>query len=42
MTEEESISMIIRGFLDMGNQGLSPELDAAFSEIAAISGHGEE
>ena len=40
--EEEAISMIVRGFLDIGTSGLSPELDAAISEIAKISGHGEE
>ena len=42
MTEEEAISMIVRGFLDAGIRGLSPELDAALSDIAKISGHGEE
>jgi hypothetical protein len=42
MNEEEAVSMIIRGFLDMGIQNLSPELDQAFSEIALVSGHGEE
>lgn len=42
MTEEEAISMIVRGFLDIGIKGLSPELDNALSEIGEISGHGEE
>lgn len=41
-SEEEAVSMIIRGFLDIGINGLSPELDAAILEIAEISGHGEE
>lgn len=42
LTEEEATSMIVRGFLDIGIRGLSPELDAAISEIATISGHGEK
>ncbi|MFW9987377.1 MAG: SufD family Fe-S cluster assembly protein [Candidatus Odinarchaeota archaeon] len=42
MTEEEAISMIIRGFLDMGVKGLSPDLDDSFSKIALVSGHGEK
>jgi hypothetical protein len=42
MTEEEAISMIIRGFLNMGIESLSPELDAAFSKIALVSGHGDK
>lgn len=42
LTEEEAISLIVRGFLDIGIGGLSEELDKAISEIAEISGHGEE
>jgi Fe-S cluster assembly scaffold protein SufB len=42
LTEEEAISMIVRGFLDIGIRGLSSELDAAISEIMTVSGHGEK
>ena len=42
LTEEEAISMIIRGFLDIGIRGLSSKLDAAISEIMTVSGHGEK
>ena len=40
-TEEEALSTIIRGFIDPGIEGISPELDAALTEVAEISGHGE-
>lgn len=42
LTEEEALSMIVRGFLDIGVEIFIPELDSAISEIAEISGHGEE
>jgi len=37
LTEEEAISMIIRGFLSADIEGLGPELDARISEIAALA-----
>jgi hypothetical protein len=37
-----TISMIIRGFLDAGIEGLGPELDTRIGEIAELAGHGEE
>ena len=42
LNEEEATSMIVRGFLSMGIEGLSPELDKTIAEIAEISGHGDE
>jgi len=42
MDEREAISLIIRGFLEVDIEGLSPELDARIAEIAEIAGHGEE
>ncbi|MBA7660037.1 hypothetical protein ES703_68036 [subsurface metagenome] len=41
-SEEEALALIIRGFLDIGIESLSPELDRTISEIAQISGHGEK
>jgi len=41
-TEEKALSTIIRGFIDPGIEGISPELDAALTEVSEISGHGEE
>jgi Fe-S cluster assembly scaffold protein SufB len=41
MDEREAVSMIIRGFLDAGVDGLSEELDARIIEIAELAGHGE-
>lgn len=42
LTEQEAISMIIRGFLDVEIEGLGPNLDQMVKEIIEISGHGEE
>ena len=42
LTEQEAISMIIRGFLDIKIEGLGPNLDRMVKEIIEISGHGEE
>ena len=42
MKELEAISMIIRGFLGTGIEGLGAELDAQIAEIAEIAGHGEK
>ncbi len=41
MSEREAISLLIRGFLDLDIEGLSPELDARIAEIADLAGHGE-
>ena len=41
MEERETISMIIRGFLDADIQGLGPELDKRIAEIAELAGYGE-
>jgi len=37
LTEEDAISMIIRGFLSANIVGLGPELDARIDEIAALA-----
>jgi hypothetical protein len=41
LEEREAISMIVRGFLDIGIEGLGPELDLRIAEIAELAGHGE-
>jgi Fe-S cluster assembly scaffold protein SufB len=41
LEEREAISMIVRGFLDVGIEGLGPELDERVAEIAELAGHGE-
>jgi Fe-S cluster assembly scaffold protein SufB len=41
LEEREAISMIVRGFLDLDIEGVSPELDAGIAEIVELAGHGE-
>ena len=41
MTEDQAVSMIIRGFLDTGMEGLGPELDDTIAEIADLAQQGE-
>ncbi|MBI9095467.1 MAG: SufD family Fe-S cluster assembly protein [Sphaerochaeta sp.] len=42
MDEREAISMLIRGFLGSGIEGLGPELDERIAQIVEVAGHGEE
>ncbi|MBI9055800.1 MAG: SufD family Fe-S cluster assembly protein [Bacteroidales bacterium] len=42
LDEMQAIALIIRGFLDIGIEGLSPEMEKTIKEIAELSGHGEE
>lgn len=44
LDEMQAISLIIRGFLDIGIEveGLSQELEKTIKEISKLSGHGEE
>ncbi|MBI9045868.1 MAG: SufD family Fe-S cluster assembly protein [Anaerolineaceae bacterium] len=42
ITENDAISMIIRGFLDSDLAGLGEELDARIAEIADLAGEGEK
>ena len=42
MEEQEAISLIIRGFLDPGIEGLGAELNEAIDKIAKLAGHGEK
>lgn len=39
--EMDAISMIIRGFIDSGIQGLGSEIDEFINEIVSVAGHGE-
>lgn len=41
MEEHEAVSMIVRGFLDTGIEGVGAELDARINEIAELVGHGD-
>lgn len=41
MTEDQAVSMIIRGFLDTGMEGLGPDLDDTIGEIADLAQQGE-
>ncbi len=40
MSEDEAISLLIRGFLDVDIEGLGTELDARINEIINLGGHG--
>ena len=42
LDEMQAIALIIRGFIDIGIEGLSPQIEKMIKEISELSGHGEK